>query len=92
MTHTPGPWALMRGGTLRGGMELKMVEYQDEYGEWLTLTRLECDLPDAFLIAAAPELLEALVDIVACSDANCGDSLANAIETARDVIAKARGE
>lgn len=37
-------------------------------------------------------LVGALQDVVAASDANCGDSLANAINAARAVIAKATGE
>ena len=43
------------------------------------------------LIASAPELLAALEDVISSSDANCGDSLANAIEAARSIVAKAKG-
>ena len=46
---------------------------------------------NATLIAAAPDLLAALSDIILSSDANCGDSLANAIEAARAAITKAKG-
>ena len=41
---------------------------------------------------AAPLLLQALEDIVASSDANCGDSLMNAIEAARKLIAEVKGQ
>ena len=37
------------------------------------------------------EMLAALVDIAAASAANCGDSLANAIQAAQTAIAKAKG-
>lgn len=40
---------------------------------------------------AAPDLLAALEDIVSASAANCGDSLANAIQEGIAAIAKARG-
>jgi len=40
---------------------------------------------------AAPDLLAALVDIAAASAANCGDSLANAIQAAQTAISKAKG-
>jgi hypothetical protein len=40
---------------------------------------------------AAPDLLAALRSIIESSDANCGDSLANAISAARAAIARATG-
>lgn len=49
-------------------------------------------IANARLIAAAPDLLAAIKDIVAASDANDGDSLANAIQASRAAIAKAKGE
>ena len=88
-THTPGPWELMRGCTLWGGMDLKMVEHQDEDGEWRTLTRLECDLPNARLIAAAPDLLGSLEDMLAVLEARGADG--PAMDRARAAIAKAKG-
>ena len=45
----------------------------------------------ARLIAAAPDMLAALRSIIESSDANCGDSLANAISAARAAIARATG-
>lgn len=95
--YTPGPWELMRGGALWGGMDLKMVEYQDEDGEWCTLTRLECDLPDARLIAAAPELMDALEAMHACHRAFSDNENWTALDDearalAEAAIAKAKGE
>lgn len=46
---------------------------------------------EAVLVAAAPDMLAALSDIILSSDANCGDSLANTIEAARSIITKATG-
>ncbi len=85
-THTPGPWVTEGLGQSYGlydpdgCMIGSILKNRQNSGE------------TARLIAAAPELLAALSDIVASSDANCGDSLANAIETARAAIAKAKGE
>lgn len=46
---------------------------------------------DARLIAAAPDLLAALSEMLSASDAGNLDSLANAAQTARMAIAKAEG-
>ena len=83
-THTPGPWDVSFGrndAAIHAGGTIAMID--DVMTGWRANARL---------IAAAPELLAALGDIVASSDANCGDSLANAIRTAKDAIAKAKGE
>lgn len=83
-THTPGTWDVSFGrndAAIHAGGTIAMID--DVMTGWRANARL---------IAAAPELLAALGDIVASSDANCGDSLANAIRTAKDAIAKAKGE
>jgi hypothetical protein len=46
---------------------------------------------NAALIAAAPDLLAVLQDVVQASDASDGDSLANAIQAAGAAIRKATG-
>lgn len=74
------PWitaGLEAGGTAHSSALQEMYRMADAADKWN---------------ASAPDLLAALSDIVASSDANCGDSLANAIETARAAIAKAKGE
>ena len=45
----------------------------------------------ANLMAAAPDLLDALEDVIKSAQANCGESLANAITAGQDAIAKAKG-
>ena len=82
--HTPGPW-----------------HWQIEYDRSVTVVccneqlarfsgGLGTDIPNAALIAAAPELLAALQDLVTLVTDNqmYGDEIATAIET----IKKARGE
>jgi hypothetical protein len=92
--HTKGPWELEE--SLRGNNYTAISG--DDWIELATVvTRMKLGgddspegLANARLIAAAPELLEALENIILSSDANCGDSLANAIEAARAAIAKAK--
>jgi hypothetical protein len=57
--HTPGPWEL-RQSTRHGYW---FIDYPQQEGS-ATLTKLDCDEADARLIAAAPELLEALKDAI----------------------------
>lgn len=83
-THTPAPW---------------QVEADERYG-WFYLnhkisTWRDVDTLDAtmeanrVLIEVAPELLTALLNMLASADAGDLDSLANAAEEARVVLAKA---
>lgn len=87
--HTPGPWALdnpasliVRAPTRHRIAEVALVD----------VALMDNARANAALIAAAPDMLAALHDIVSASDANCGDSLANAINSARAAIARATGE
>ena len=89
-THTPGPWAITDD----------FIGVHDEQGRCIADMDSEGapdigygeSLANAHLIAAAPDLLAALSNIILSSDANCGDSLANAIEAARVAITKAKGQ
>jgi hypothetical protein len=90
--HTQGPWSRSnpRGLTINGppdrtGWVLTVAHVADRPDEKQALA-------DACLIAAAPDLLAALEDIVQASDANDGDSLMHAIQAAQTIIAKAKGE
>jgi hypothetical protein len=53
--HTPGPWEAR--WSERG--QYWFIDHE-QGGEGYTLTKLNCEEADASLIAAAPELLEAL--------------------------------
>lgn len=48
-------------------------------------------LARAQLIGISPELLEIVRDVISCCDANDGDSLANAVNRARELVAKVPG-
>jgi hypothetical protein len=79
MTHTPGPWFAHNIGL-------------GPNGEGPFTYPLGTD-PDkaaanARLIAAAPDMLEALENIIMCSDANDSASLANAVADALVIVAK----
>ncbi len=80
--HTQGPWRVFGYDIGTSPDEtLAVVCAMDD----------NTDDANACLIAAAPDLLEALEDIVQASDANDGDSLMNAIQAAQTIIAKAKG-
>ena len=88
--HTPGPWG-GNGGPMvytRGANFIGMVHYDDEVAKANTR-----------LIAAAPELLEALEAVMALEDNTSPfggelqqDRIERTIEAARAAIAKAKGE
>lgn len=94
MSHTPGPWTTSDTQGLAAGT--RVIRARD--GTWIgDVTR-----DDARLIAAAPELLEALELLVAWVPAGASsdirfDAIAGGVfardgERARTAIAKAKGE
>ena len=91
--HTPGPWfaGVLAGPEMEetisiGPME-KEVHYEDCLCEvWHGNYDAEAN---AKLIAAAPELLEALEELV--ESAKCAGWHPSHIEQAKEVIAKAKG-
>lgn len=91
MSHTPGPWTWkiegFAGYKLIAEDGTKVADdgsADGEYGGWMN----DPNEPNARLIAAAPELLEALVDLLGWQ------TLAphSVVVEARAAIAKARGE
>ena len=91
--HTPGPWAFYDDTALTGCIEIVAL------GK--TVARIyrsvpEKDLPNARLIAAAPDLLEALRDAVTMIDslnsAYGSEQVDSVASNGRAVIAKALGE
>jgi len=90
--HTLGPW--IAADVFVNNSPNRLILRQAKYGGDVVADLGDTEhanMANARLIAAAPELLAALRDIVTASSANCGDSLANAIQTGRAAIAKAGG-
>lgn len=95
--HTPGPWRMHRHHKPISNQWIFQVVTDEEYGEIVAGTCTNPQRPedvreaDAHLIAAAPDLLEALencVDLIELISPIEGDE----IRRARAAIAKARGE
>jgi len=88
MKHTPGPWGV-NTATDSFGWVNHAINWGRNYGE-------EENQANARLIAAAPELLEALIDVLEACDGlgpcDCGASSTCAICKAQAAIAKAKGE
>ena len=90
--HTPGPWEVVE---LVDGYDIRSPESRcriatasDPEAVWGAIGREE----DACLIAAAPELLEALEQVVSFVDAGQGTWTVEEQQKARAAIAKAKGE
>lgn len=112
--YTPGPWytgepfAAFEGGTLRFHIsQADGAPYTPHYSDVAHLVaetvageRIEIQRANANLIAAAPELLEALQEIMKAHDSDeasggemwYAEVLSPAIEKHRGLIAKATGE
>lgn len=90
--HTPGPWAIVERNAPRGALMIEsqhglIAVMESSKTRPVTYENAECN---ASLIAAAPELLQALIQIIAWED---GERTAiNAIANARAIVAKATGE
>lgn len=89
--HTPGPWTIDDGNIILGDKGLSVAEvYADD---------LEQQRHNARLIAAAPTMLEALVDLVETlqnvrmqdGGGQIQDEYADMFSEARAAIAKAEG-
>jgi hypothetical protein len=91
MSYTPGPWQIAENLVGDGhwtiqGSDGKFVVAPDD-GSWIRSFRSSAELEaNARLIAAAPDLLEALVIAETC----LGDTIEG--DKARAAIAKAKGE
>ena len=91
MKHTPGPWrAIIRKNG--GGITNAFVDMQSGGHIAIPLNNPETAEANARLIAAAPELLEALQTWIAACDTGTHTDINQAREQARAAIAKATGE
>ena len=87
MKHTPGPWNYDRSGYslyVNSGRELVTALSMDG-------KRLETSEANARLIAAAPDLLNALMDFVSYFGHDNDNGLDEMLTNARAAIAKATG-
>ena len=98
--HTPGPWAIY----VNAPSDIVIRKMSKDGYELCAIARVSSGYANARLIAAAPELLEALARLefaAQCRDNTMGDpsrliqvkaELASAARQARAAIAKATGE
>lgn len=89
--HTPGPWRIEDKERILSDCPEFRIMCSDGYIAGVDSTRAE-NAANARLIAAAPELLEALEAIIASADAGNAAILNRLLDQARAAIAKARGE
>jgi hypothetical protein len=93
VSYTPGPWEPIAQAGLADESRMYDIRYEHDatatagYLRWGFVAK-DVGEADARLIAAAPELLEALERIASLTDVNCDEA---PIE-ARRAIAKAEGE
>lgn len=91
--HTPGPWTFKKHGNQAITIHTDVNSDNVEIARIDTPEINEADTSNAHLIAAAPELLEALKEIVKANDFPMGPKAKKLrIEIARDIIAKAEGK
>lgn len=100
MTHTPGPWRVWEAG--KESWEICEPSNPNRQSHFANV-RVgnmwgEEGKANARLIASAPELLEALKDLVSAEEqyvedakAQLDDPISDAVESARAAIAKAEG-
>lgn len=85
--HTPGPWTIRETATHITviGANNESLFHDDK--------RIPCVIQDARLIAAAPDLLDALRAMLDnCHDTERDDAIVASVAAARAAIAKATGE
>ena len=89
--HTPGPWFVGTGTSDQLGPVLAIVRKEESSGAAIaiidTVPGDEFSQENARLIAAAPELLDALVEMVEIAEAQ-----GHRVTRGRAAIAKATGE
>ena len=89
--HTPGPWSYIGNGDVVARSENYCGGEKDIASVFLTAN--DEDEANSRLIAAAPDLLEALREVLnnPAGDYDASDGYENAVKQARAAIAKATG-
>ncbi len=90
-THTPGPWKAWQRDADKGSNYWLIRTASEKTGLEDTL-RGYCGEANARLIAAAPDLLEALEGLLECISETRGKDATKAVAKALAVIAKAEGK
>lgn len=95
--HTPGPWVAKYREVFAAetGLQIKDAVKYSEYrlGKFAYKEALEQEIANARLIAAAPDILAALEQIVRAVDRMPGNNpLEGLADNARAAIAKAKGK
>ena len=90
--HTPGPWAYI----VPDGYVVRHPQIYSDFGPvanatWLGENKLDQLNSNARLITAAPDLLEALEEIVSAADGDGWNQLDGNLRKARAASAKATG-
>ena len=83
--HTPGPWGIGLNPTIPEGQQIEA--YSEDGNRVLQVIVRTFNPDDLHLIKAAPELLEALVEMVEIAEAQ-----GHRVTRGRAAIAKAKGE
>ena len=92
MTHTPAPWHFDKGNDSHAGFSMKFLVGADGQGFAHTVGLDEpTDTANAHLIAAAPELLEALELYMEVGDQCSKGYISKCFRQAQAAIAKAKG-
>jgi hypothetical protein len=99
--HSLGPWSIDKEKKFYSGYSRKSLAITDANGYIVLLfdpsdgeysEALNIDSPNAKLISAAPELLDALKEIVDAADGDGWNQLDASFKKARAAIKKATGE
>lgn len=90
--HTPGPWFVEDNPCVKPAVQVAAFDgIGNRHLQVIIQSHVQEE--DACLIAAAPELLEALEQFVAWVDAPCESAFSDSqLASARAAIAKAKGE
>lgn len=86
MSHTPGPWEAVPSGAICAGGTLIATAHCPVTGD-----RGQGREANSRLIAAAPDLLEALIDLLDCISETSGKRVHDAQTKALAAIAKSEG-